>query len=265
MANKVLRIWRESRDCGLVALDGDWNGEPIADFPSEWKPDDGVGEFFPLSSIERAGLCGYARDGDVALFLVESMLYPFLLRAESKAYLAGPFNDWEKASGNEEWLLTPREDGFLGLEKPWDEMARLAPFPFKFINSDGAWLNPPDEAPNVEQSMPGARNLIFSKDRSHRDLLRFPIHPNYASETIGELAERLIPEGWFGVRVESGETGFRLFSPRANEVTLHLSENLPSFPSETHSLNKNKSGAWEITLPDDLSGWFYAYRIGGSD
>ena len=54
--------------------------------------------------------------------------------------------------------------------------------------------------------MPGARNLIFRKDRSHRDLLRFSIPSDFASETIDELAERLIPEGWFGVRVESGET-----------------------------------------------------------
>ncbi|MBC8347426.1 MAG: glycoside hydrolase family 1 [Verrucomicrobia bacterium] len=265
MANKVLRIWRESRDCGLVALDRDWNGEPITDFPSEWKSDDGAGEFFPLSPTERGSLCGYAREGDQALFLVEPILYPFLLRPGAKAFLAGPFNEWEKASGNDDWLLTPREDGLLGLEKPWDEVASLAPFPFKFINGDGAWLNPPDEAPNVEQSMPGARNLIFRENRSHRDLLRFPIPPDFASETIEELAERLIPEGWFGVRVESGETCFRLFAPRANEVTVHLSENLPSFPSETHSLDKDESGAWEINLPNDLSGWFYAYRVGGSN
>ena len=265
MANKVLRIWRESRDCGLVALDGDWNGEPIAGFPSQWKSDDGAGEFSPLSPTERGSLCGYVRLGDQALFLVEPILYPFLLRPGAKAYLAGPFNDWEKAGGNDDWLLNLREDGLFGLEKPWGEMARLAPFPFKFINGDGKWLNPPDEAPNVEQSMPGARNFIFRKDRSHRDLLRFSIPPDFASETIDELAERLIPEGWFGVRVESGETRFRLFAPRANEVTVHLSENLPSFPSETHSLAKDESGAWEIDLPTDLSGWFYAYRVGGSN
>ena len=108
MANKVLRIWRESRDCGLVALDGDWNGEHIADFPSEWKSDDGAGEFSPLSPTERGSLCGYARVGDQALFLVEPALYPFLLRSEAKAYLTGPFNDWEKAGGYNDWLLTPR-------------------------------------------------------------------------------------------------------------------------------------------------------------
>ncbi|MBT7743481.1 MAG: glycoside hydrolase family 1 [Opitutae bacterium] len=265
MANKVLRIWRESRDCGLVALDSDWDGEPISDFPSEWKADDGVGEFSPLSPTERGSLCGYARVGDQALFLIEPSLYPFLLRSETKAYLAGPFNKWEKASGNDDWLLTPREDGLLGLEKPWVEMARLAPFPFKFINEDGVWLNPPDEAPNVEQSMPGARNFIFRKDRSIRDLLRFSIHPDFAAETMGELTRRLIPEGWFGVRVESGETRFRLFAPRANEVTVHLSDNLPSFPSEKHSLGMDESGAWEINLPNDLSGWFYAYQVGGSN
>ena len=265
MANKVLRIWRESRDCGLVALNRDWNGEPIADFPSEWKSDDGAGEFSPLSPTERGSLCGYARLGEQALFLVEPILYPFLLRPGAKAYLAGPFNDWEKASGNDDWLLTPREDGLLGLEKPWGEVASLAPFPFKFINGDGKWLNPPDEAPNVEQSMPGARNLIFRKDRSHRDLLRFLIPPDFASGTIDDLAERLIPEGWFGVRVESGETRFRLFAPRANEVTVHLSESLPSFPSETHSLDKDESGAWEINLPKDLSGCFYAYWVGVSN
>jgi len=265
MANKVLRIWRESRDSGLVALDGDWNGEPIADFPSEWKTDDGVGELFPLSPIERGALCGYVRLGDRALFLVEPILYPFLLRPSAKAYLAGPFNDWEKASGNDDWLLTPREDGLFGLEKPWDEMASLAPFSFKFINGDGAWLNPPDEAPNLEQSMPGARNFIFRKDRSHRDLLRFSIPPDFTSETIDELAERLIPEGWFGVRVESEETRFRLFAPRANEVTLHLSEELSCFPDKTFPLGKDASGAWEMTLPNDLSGCFYSYRVGGSE
>ena len=128
MANKVLRIWRESRDCGLVALDGDWNGEPIADFHRNGSQVMGQGKFSPLSPSERGSLCGYARLGDQALFLVEPILYPFLLRLGAKAYLAGPFNDWEKASGNDDWLLTPREDGLLGLEKPWGEVASLAPF-----------------------------------------------------------------------------------------------------------------------------------------
>jgi pullulanase len=263
MANMVLRIWRESRDCGIVALDRDWNGEPIVDFPSEWNSDDGAGGFYPLSPAERGSLCGYARVGDQALFLVEPILYPFLLRPGAKAFLAGAFNEWEKACGHEDWLLTPRADGLLGLEKPWDEVASLAPFSFKFINGDGAWLNPPDEAPNVEESMPGARNLTFRKNCSHRDLLRFAIPPDFAFETIEQLSERLIPKGSFGVRVESGGTRFRLFAPRANEVALYLSETIHSFPSEIHSLSKHESGAWEINLSNDFSGWFYAYRVGG--
>ncbi|MBU61070.1 MAG: glycoside hydrolase family 1 [Opitutae bacterium] len=265
MANKVLRIWRESRDCGLVALDRDWNGEPIVDFPSGWQSDDGAGEFFPLSPTERGSLCGYARQGDLALFLVEPILYPFLLRSGTKAFLAAPFNEWEKARLNDDWLLTPREDGLLGLERPWGEVASLAPFSFKFINGDGAWINPPEDAPNVEESKPGARNFIFRKDRAQRDLLRFSIPSDFASESIDELAERLIPEGWFGVRLESGETRFRLFAPRANEVTVDLSKNLPSFPSETHSLVKDETGAWQVNLPNDLSGWFYSYQVEGSN
>ena len=265
MANKVLRIWRESSDWGLVALDGDWDGEPISDFPSEWRLHDGVGDLSPISPLERGSLCGYARVGDLALFLVEPVLYPFLLPSEAKAYLAGPFNNWEKAGGDEEWLLTPREDGFLCLEKPWEEMARLAPFPFKFINEEGAWLNPPDESPNLEQAMPGARNFIFRKDRSLRDLLRFSIPAGFVAETIDELAERLIPQGWFGVRVDTEKTRFRVFAPRAKEVNLQLSRELSSFPDKIFPLSMDESGAWEISLPEDLSGRFYSYRIGGSE
>ena len=263
MGNRILETWRESREFGIVVLESDWAGEHL-DIPM-LDPEAKLSDLSPLSPRDRARLCGYAREGEKALFVVETERFPFLLRSGVTAYLAASFNGWEKVTGGEEWRLLPTLEGLLILEKPWGEMVHLAPFSFKFITERDEWLDPSDAAPNIDKTMPGARNLIFRTDRSCRDVLRFPLLPEEQAEPIEELAARHLPEGWFGVRIETDVTRFRLFAPRANRVTLNLTECMDGFPAETFSLEKDVGGAWETAIPGDKSGWFYLYQVDGNE
>lgn len=207
---------------------------------------------------ERARFCGYARLGEEFVFALERKRFPLLLRPGVKVYLAGSFNGWEKARGGEAWRLSPEGDDLLVLRRPRTEMEKLAPFSFKFITEDGAWADPPDEAPNVETSLPGARNFLFLPDGREPELL--PLGPDLAA-----LAARHVPEGWFGVRVEDGETRFRLFAPRASSVTLVVGNAADLTDAASHLLRKDASGAWEAALAGDLSGHFYHYLVDGDD
>ena len=207
---------------------------------------------------ERASFCGYARLGEEVVFALETKRFPLLLRPGVKVFLAASFNGWEEARGGERWRLTPEEDDLLVLRKPRAEMEKLAPFSFKFITEDGAWANPPDEAPNVETSLPGARNFLFLPDGREPELL--PPGPD-----LDAIAARHLPEGWFGVRVEDGETRFRLFAPRATSVALVVGSEPDLSAAASRLLRKNASGAWEAVLPGDLSGNFYHYLVDGDD
>ncbi len=211
-----------------------------------------------LSVLERACLCGYARDGENALFALERNRFPLLLRSGVAAYLAADFNGWEEARGEVRWKLEPREDGLLVLSLSWAEMAKNAPFAFKFINERGHWLDPPEESPNLETSMPGARNFVFSADDSSMELPR-----NFAD--LARIAGSHVPEGCFGVRIEDAQTHFRLFAPRASSVVLAVGPE-PDFTSgDRHSLVSDGTGAWGVALPGDLSGHFYHYFVDGDN
>ena len=263
MGNRVLQMWRESREFGIVVLEFDWGGEPLG-LPM-LDPETEMSALSPLPPRERACLVGYAREDDHALFVVEPDRFPFLLRSGASAFLAAGFNGWEKARREEKWRLLPTEDGLLVLKKPWKEIAKLAPFSFKFVTERGKWLDPPEEAPNIDKSIPSARNFLFLADRSCRDILRFTIPPKEQREPIDDLAARFVPEGWFGVRVEESETRFRLFAPRATSVTLEIASRPDLSDAQVHSLAKDASGAWEATIQNDLSRQYYRYFVDGDN
>ena len=71
--------------------------------------------------------------------------------AVDKVYVAGPFNGWQAAVGNEEWRLKLEElDGerLLLWTGPADKVLKAADVRFKFVTGENQWLHPRDDAPN---------------------------------------------------------------------------------------------------------------------
>ncbi len=56
---------------------------------------------------------------------------------------------------------------------------------------------------------------------------------------------------------------FRLFAPRASQVTLVSYPTHDATTGKEHLMKKDVDGVWEISLPGDLSGTYYGYRVKG--
>ncbi len=66
-----------------------------------------------------------------------------------------------------------------------------------------------------------------------------------------------------GCQVDAGQTGFRLFAPRATAVTLVLFERFEAVTGEELIMVPGPAGIWETVVPSDLTGRWYGYRIDG--
>jgi pullulanase len=72
------------------------------------------------------------------------------------------------------------------------------------------------------------------------------------------------PSDFFGVRLAENQTAFRVFSPTAESVTLLLFQSADGGTvHEEHPLEQDEQDVWELTLPRNLEGLFYAYRLTG--
>ena len=66
-----------------------------------------------------------------------------------------------------------------------------------------------------------------------------------------------------GARVEGAETLFRLFAPRASQVTVDFYKHLEAPDPTSLLLRRVDDGVWEARYPADLHGWYYYYRVDG--
>ncbi|MEJ2539108.1 MAG: alpha-amylase family glycosyl hydrolase [Gemmatimonadota bacterium] len=65
---------------------------------------------------------------------------------------------------------------------------------------------------------------------------------------------------------EAGPTHFRVFSPRATGVRLHLyrqRDDTPDAAFQRVEMQRDANGVWEATLPDDLHGTWYDFTVHG--
>ena len=194
-------------------------------------------------------------------------------------YLAGDFNGWGDAIGDEAWALT---EASLDGDPVWLWQGDAEPFRasppqrFKFATAAGHWLPVPDDAPNIDADQGGNRNRVIDPDRTGRHLFQFelsePIDLAHAwrvfwSGREGEFSAPLKPGAFFhqlstdltlGAWVENGNTWFRLFAPRARRVDLVLQDEAGT--EETFLLTRRTEGSagdravWELELPGDLQG-----------
>ncbi len=100
----------------------------------------------------------------------------------------------------------------------------------------------------------------------------FDVTKDYTLEIRGIGRKELQPDGVLelfvsskplGCNVESGNTVFRLFSPRATSVRLVLFYRYYDETGHEYDMVKDSDGVWECSLPRTHYGKYYAYRIDG--
>ncbi len=211
--------------------------------------------------------------------------------ARDTVYLAGDFNGWQAAVGEDEWQLQPAElDGERVLLWTGDaaRFLRSAGLRFKFVTGEHQWLVPPDDAPNVvrdEQRQlqplprsaraPGwhlwqftlAAPLDLAEPRTvtWADARRPASRPGGAARA-GKFFLRAEDRSAAGALVRGRETVFRLFAPRARQVDAAARPDRPThgaacrrFPLARRPDADGAAGVWEIALDRNLHGWFYWY------
>lgn len=208
-------------------------------------------------------------------------------------YLAGDFNGWQLAVGQEEWRLHLAElDGeqVLVWKGPAARFLKPAGQRFKFVTGEHHWLSLSDDAPNYARDENGNLNRIIDPMRTGRHLWRFSLPQPldlaealtvaWAGKAEGAAGATvpLVPGRFFhelktdlplGALVRGGETVFRLFAPRARSVTLLLCHELveqdapQAFELVRRADADGAAGVWEIALGSNLHGWFYWYLVDG--
>ena len=217
-------------------------------------------QFETIDPWERAKLGGYARIGSKVVFLLEPKRFPFLFkRDDCKVFLASEWNGWEEARKEKCWELDWEGEN-LCLWMNWEDLIHLDSFAFKFITSDGIWLDPPDSFPGVEEKSPGAINFVFDQSRTGKDLVSFQILKSPKSQNLESLLGKR-PKGEFGYREPSNGSWFRTYAPRAKQVDLVIIEDKVEKIESVRPMTCQNDGSWTIEFPEKSTGRLYRLAI----
>jgi|CZKI01.1.fsa_nt_gi pullulanase len=289
-APRLVRAWLDSLSSGIVEFDRDW------------------GSSAPPAIALSGGVevVGFGRAPDLtaaktySYFLREAATLAFALPikhggvdpAADRVYVAGAFNGWQAAVGDEAWRLKPAKlegEQVLIWTGPADRVMRGDDLRFKFVTGENQWLHPLDDAPNSVQDDAGNINRFIDPYRTGGHLWRFELRAALdlagawsvaagADASSGSL--RLVPGDFFfdlgtdlplGALVSGPSTTFRIFAPRAESVTVHACNDLAqkgaagAFPLARRGDSHGAEGTWEVELDQNLHGWFYWYTIEGAD
>ena len=286
---RLTRAWLDSLSSGIVEFERNWTaGEAPRLVLGPGAP--AACGLCPAPEAVVGNSCGFLqRASGEFVFVLPLASEKDIDPARDEVYLAGDFNGWQAAIGRAEWRLAPAElDGEQVLV--WKGQCagfHASPPPkFKFVTNEYYWFTPPDDAPNTARDDRGNLNRIIDHSRTGRHLWRFALEKPI--ELTGSWSVAVaggpggpVPMGLgpffhdlstslpLGAIVGEGQTVFRLFAPRARTATLHIRAE-PDGPSEpfTYPLSRRAdadgaAGVWEVTLDQDLQGWFYWYTLDG--
>lgn len=282
---KIVHAFWESETTGLVILPRDWKGKEQP--PLTLGP--GPSSFGRIEQVP-AEECGrysrYYRKKNSWVFVLFSKRHPQLLGRRTRVYLAAEFNGWGEAIGKREWELRPRSesaDTVYELRVPLKRIPRERKSMFKFVTGDGEWLDVPDSAPNMVYCADGIANFELNPEQSGAHIFRFETPADYEptgrekiiwrddhTEEVHELPHTQFLLGAktdlpLGALVEADRTTFRLFAPRADGVVVVYSSGLDG-EDETRLAMRNLDGVtWEATVDADLDGYFYSFRVEGTE
>ena len=247
----------ESR--GWVYLEKDWDGGRLH---LDLVEQAGLlgGSFSLLDISQRAGLGGYAKDGQEALFLIEENQFPGILNQQSVVFLASSINNWSPRNKPEKWKMNRNELGWE-LRLSWHELSIQAPFCFKFITEDGIWLEPFDEFGSILTTSEGVKNYQFDSRRSGRDVFSFEVVDKERNEELDRWLKHR-PEGKFGYFKDNHEIGwFRVFAPRAKQVDLLIYQTSDGRSSERVPMQWQEDGSWSTKAKEEWENTFYMLSI----
>lgn len=284
--NRLLASARwETKASGLVALASDWR--------SETPPPLLLNEPAVLVTLERAEAQAWAtrsgcwvEDGQVHFFLWKPLCPE---AADDSLRVLGPFNDWGRVADMAPWTLHAvcllGAEGFEVSAPVAAVLGDATSIPFKFIRTDGRWLEPPHDADNVQRDAHGNRNLTVDLARTNLHVFRFtatgavpeqhPVRVLFEYDDLVEFCEVLAsdpldvlePPGPFGATVSAQGTNFRVFAPRARAVSVAYSRKVlpgPAAPIPGFlELKPAGQGAWEGVVAEDLTDAIYLLDIDG--
>ncbi len=291
--HRIVRAWLESPSSGIIELDHDWTKRTHPSF-SLGKRSLELDALAPAPGLPAGRAYGYFFNNvDGAITFVLPLEHGCDIDpARDTVYLAGDFNQWQAAVGDAAWQLHPTElEGERVLAWKGDAAQFLGwGQRFKFVTGECQWLVPPTEAPNVVRDESGNLNRVLDPRRTGWHLWRFtlaepltlaePWFVGWADRAEGSVP--VVPGNFFfelktdlplGALVRAGETVFRLFAPRAQQVTLWISreagfdkavlELAAHYPLARRDDADGAAGVWELALDRNLHGWFYWYVLEG--
>jgi pullulanase len=292
-SHRIVRAWLESLTTGVVELDRDWKSKtpPRFTLGAQCPTPGGLAVDTGLMAA-----CSYRyfvnAAGEMVFALTPEHGSEIDLTRDT-LYVAGDFNGWQEAVGDEAWRLRWEElDGEQVLLWRGDAASFLKPAGqrFKFVTGEHHWLSLPDDAPNVVRDRDGNLNRVIDPARTGRHLWRIslaqpldlaaPLTVAWSGkpETADNPEVPLVPGLFFhelktdlplGALVREGQTVFRLFAPRARSVTLALRHELgaDAEPQQFSLVRRpdadGSAGVWEVTIGSNLHGWFYWYAVDG--
>ena len=270
---------------GIVELNRDWERAappPIWHTPGRQH----LARIVRADPFYYAERSGYFVDGERIIFVVLPKTYPQVDWPLSRLYVAGTFNSWGAVIEDREWQLQPKEvsgNSYLILGVGRGRCLANYPADFKFVTQNGQWLEIPSEAPNAVFDPRGVRNFRIDPHRTGKHIFEFefkedcalderiellwsePEHEEQLAIDPGDIFLTLKSDLALGAMVDGAVTTFRIFSPRACSVAVILYDKLKDPNIESIELKRRAQGVWEGEYSEDLSGWFYHYRIDGSN
>jgi pullulanase/glycogen debranching enzyme len=288
---KIVQAWLEAPSTGFIELSRDWRGSKPPPFALCRGKDCSV-----LATLKRVADYTFGRDSGYLVnehgelfFILRLRDYPDLDPAHNAVYVGGDFNGWQEAVGQEEWVMVP---GTIDHESVllWSGPAEKFPQAtrFKFVTSQHQWLAVSPQSSTAVRDDQGNLNYQFDPERTGRHLYTFELAQpldlteawtlNWAEGEsddatplrLGTFFFELKTDWPLGAIVNGEETTFRLFAPRARQVSLYACADLAEqdkahryelrHQSETDGVWR---GAWEVTLEQNLNSWFYWYQLDG--
>ncbi|HEX2099326.1 MAG TPA: glycoside hydrolase family 1, partial [Candidatus Synoicihabitans sp.] len=284
---KIAQAWLESTTHGVIELARDWRARHIP--PVSLSGEVRFRHLHRVRDHSYGDRSGYfvTRRGDIYFFLPRQVHPRPYARRDDAVYLAGDFNGWGDAIGRPEWLLRPASldtESVLVWTGRAERFFATPPLRFKFVTGEGHWFDPPSDAPNLVRDDAGNLNRVIDPDRTGQHLFAFevetPLDLSRSWQVLweGDSAQAVVlhPGPFFyelqtdlplGADVHADHTTFRLFAPRAREVTLWTQPDEAaepwSFACDRADGMDGAAGVWEVTLDQDLHGWRYWYTLDG--
>jgi pullulanase/glycogen debranching enzyme len=191
-------------------------------------------------------------------------------------FLACPMSDWENANKFSKWQLRELSvDGqrMIGLKLRKNSLPEQ--FPFKFISSDGKWISPNDDTPNVQSVSNCLCNFLFTPSATGANILQYRLRAGIALddrlsvEFSNSFSQPVNFTPWIsslhsgtklGAIALGNSTTFRVFAPRATSARVAIFTKEKRCP-EYYSLHPLVDGVWHTELQRCLHGYYYYYQF----